>query len=239
MARSLSLILSVYNAQESLPAMLAELLDLLPELTNRFEVQLIDDGSLDATMEIASDLVANYPQIRLLAHPARLGARIVMETGLRHSSGEWILYRDADCELDVQGIAKLWRQSEDFDCLLGRRSTGTPLGWIPRLPVRQATAGPEHDGMILARRAVFGQWMLSPAHQTFETHLVRSGVPWKAVDLRVRPSTRTSEAIRSMAAQHPQRQAALAGVGERGDFGSSHQHAPNYLQKITDFALGE
>lgn len=239
MARSLSLILPVYNAQESLPAMLAELLDLLPELTNRFEVQLIDDGSLDATMEIASDLVANYPQIRLLAHPARLGARIVMETGLRHSSSEWILYRESDCELDIQGIAKLWRQSGEFDCLLGRRSAGTPLGWIPRLPVRQSSIGPEHDGMILARRAVFGQWMLSPAQQTFETHLVRSGVSWKAVDLRVRPSTRTSEAIRSMTAHQPKRQAVLVGASERNEFSAGHQHAPNYLQKITDFALGE
>ena len=238
MSRSLSLILPVYNAQDSLPAMLAELLELLPELTNRFEVQLIDDGSLDATMEIAADLVANYPQIRLLAHPAKLGTRIVLETGLRNSTGEWILYRESDCDLDIQGITKLWRQTGEFDCLLGRRASGTPLGWIPRLPARSNAIAPEHDGLILAKRAVFGQWMLSPAQQTFETYLVRNGISWKAVDLRVRPTTPTSDAIRSFAAQRTLRQPELVGAGKSAG-AERHAHAPNYLRKITDFALGE
>ncbi|MDZ4778718.1 MAG: glycosyltransferase family 2 protein [Planctomycetia bacterium] len=239
MPRSLSLILPVYNAQESLPAMLAELLDLLPELTNRFEVQLIDDGSLDATMEIASDLVANYPQVRLLAHPARLGTRIAMETGLRHSTGEWVLYRDADCVLDLQGIAKMWRQTGEFDCLLGRRAAGTPLGWIPRMPSRQDAIAPEHDGMIMAKRAVFGQWMLSPSQQTFETHLVRRGIAWKALDLRVRPANPAAEAIRSLAAQRTLRKGELVGAGTHAGSPMRHEHEPNYLRKIADFALGE
>lgn len=238
MSRSLSLILPVYNAQHSLPALLAELLDLLPELTNRFEVQLIDDGSLDATMEIAADVVANYPQIRLLAHPARLGTRVALETGLRNSSGEWLLYREPECELDVQGIVKLWRQIGEFDCLLGRRASVAPLGWIPRLPARQGAIAPEHDGMILAKRAVFSQWMLAPAQQTFETYLVRHGVAWKAVDLRVRPAMPAAAAMRSFAAQRPSRRTELVGAGTSSG-GEHHAHAPTYLRKITEFALGE
>lgn len=228
MPRSLSLILPVYNAQESLSATLAEMLELLPELTSRFEVQLIDDGSLDATMEVASELVGQYPQVRLLAHPARLGMRICAETGMRHSGAEWILYREADCCLDLQGIAKLWKQIGEFDCLLGRRAAGTALGWIPRLP-KAGITGPEHDGMILARRAVMNQWLVSPMHQNLETYLVRAGIAWKAVDVR----PRLAETSATVAMGSRKRQPAMAGGPSAAEGG------PNYLRKITEFALGE
>lgn len=234
MSRSLSLILPVYNAQDTLPAMLAELVELLPEMTGRFEVQLIDDGSLDATMEVAADVVRNYPQVRLLAHPAKLGMRICLETGMRNSGAEWILYRASDCELDIQGIARLWKQTGEFDCLLGRRAAGSPLGWIPRLPVHTPSNGPEHDGMILARRSIFGHWLMAPTQQTFETHLLRSGVSWKAVDLRARPTTKPADAIQSMVARNKaERQPVMVGGDVHGNDG------PNYLRKITEFALGE
>lgn len=234
MARSLSLIFSVYNAQETLAPTLAELLELLPDLTGRFEVQLIDDGSLDATMEHAAELVKGYPQVRLLAHPAKLGMRICLETGLRNSQSEWILYRGSDCELDLQGISKLWKQIGEFDCLLGRRAAGSPLGWIPKLPVRANSVGPEHDGMILAKRSVWSQWLSAPAQQTFETHLVRSGVAWKAVDLRAKPAVAPAESIQKMVARPRMvRQPVLVGGDVHGNA------APDYLRKFTEFALGE
>jgi glycosyltransferase involved in cell wall biosynthesis len=232
LSRSLSLILPVFNSQSSLSATLAELLDLLPELTSRFEVQLIDDGSLDTTMELAAELVRQYPQVRLLAHPAKLGMRICVETGMRHSAGEWILFRDSACGLDLHGVAKLWKQIGEFDCLLGRRAAGSALGWIPKLP-RAASTGPEHDGMILARRSVFGQWLTSQAQQNFETFLIRAGISWKAVDLRP-ASTEAGSAMGMHSARgREERQPALAGAGGESLSG------PNYLRKVAEFALGE
>jgi glycosyltransferase involved in cell wall biosynthesis len=231
LSRSLSLIFSVFNAQESLAPTLAELLELLPELTTRFEVQLIDDGSLDATMELAAEQVKHYPQVRLLAHPAKLGMRICVETGMRNSSADWVLYRASDCQLDLQGIAKLWKQSGEFDCLLGRRAGHAPLGWIPKLPAQIGSSGPEHDGMILARRAVFNQWLNTPPQQTFETHLVRSGVAWKAVDLRAKPQVESTQ--KAVPRPRIMRQTVLAGGDVHGNAG------PDYLRKFTEFALGE
>lgn len=231
MARSLSLILPVYNAQETLAPLLAELVEVLPELTSRFEVQLIDDGSLDDTMELAAEQVKHYPQVRLLAHPAKLGMRICVETGMRNSSSEWVLFRASDCELDLQGIARLWKQMGDFDCVLGRRGASSPLGWIPKLPAPIGTPGPEHDGLILAKRSVFSQWLNTPPQQTFETHLVRSGVAWKAVDLRAKPPVNPIE--KAMPRPRSLRQPVLVGGDVHGNAG------PDYFRRFTEFALGE
>ncbi len=54
--RTLSLIIPVRNAEQSLAQDVARILDVLPELTKNFEVLIVDQDSTDHTREIAEDL---------------------------------------------------------------------------------------------------------------------------------------------------------------------------------------
>ena len=56
MERSLTALLPVRNAEATLLETVAEWLDVLPELTSRLELVIIDDCSSDATIEIADEL---------------------------------------------------------------------------------------------------------------------------------------------------------------------------------------
>ena len=60
---SLSMILPVYNAQATLQGLIAQALEVLPDLTPRWELLVIDNGSTDATPEIAVDLTRPWPQM--------------------------------------------------------------------------------------------------------------------------------------------------------------------------------
>ena len=84
---SLSLVLPVRNAERTLVQRVGRLLDLLPDLTSRFEIVVVDDGSSDHTAEVAGELARQYPQLRLIRHDRPRGPAAATKTGLRSASG--------------------------------------------------------------------------------------------------------------------------------------------------------
>jgi glycosyltransferase involved in cell wall biosynthesis len=112
LGRSLTVLLPVHNAQSTLAATVQEILEVVSELTARFEVVIVDDGSDDATSEVAHELNRAYPQIRALRHGKRLGREVAIRTGLRQSTGEIILLHDEAGGLAIDGIARLWRATD-------------------------------------------------------------------------------------------------------------------------------
>ena len=86
--RSLSVLLPVKDAQATLTALVHEILDLATDLGGQFELLIIDDGSTDATSEVAHELTHDYPQVRVVRHGMPLGREAAIRTGLDRSQGE-------------------------------------------------------------------------------------------------------------------------------------------------------
>jgi glycosyltransferase involved in cell wall biosynthesis len=71
-----------------------EVLDVAADLTDRFELLIIDDGSADATSEVADELTRHYPQVRMLRHSKPQGRDAALRTGIAQSRGEVVLIRE-------------------------------------------------------------------------------------------------------------------------------------------------
>lgn len=108
MERSLTVLLPVHNAQATLAARVVQLLEVVSELTGQFEMVIVDDGSNDATSEVAHELTRDYPQIMAVGHDKRMGREAAIRTGLQHSRGEMILLCDGSFSAAIDGIARLW-----------------------------------------------------------------------------------------------------------------------------------
>ena len=86
--RSLTVLMPVRDAQSTLAATVTQVLDMASDLNERFELLIIDDGSLDATSEVASELSRRYPQVRTLRHATPLGDEAALRAGLAQSRGD-------------------------------------------------------------------------------------------------------------------------------------------------------
>ena len=111
MARSLSVLLPVKNAQSTLAPTVHKILDSLSEISDRIELLIIDDGSADATSEIATELTRHYPQVRVICQGRSLGWEEAIRTGLKESTGEVVLIREEEGGLPLDEIVKSLKAS--------------------------------------------------------------------------------------------------------------------------------
>ena len=93
MNRSLTVLFPVRDVQSTLAATVTEILEMAADLSEHFELLIIDDGSSDATTEIARELSRNYPQIHTLRHDKPMGEEIALRAGLAQSRGDVVFVR--------------------------------------------------------------------------------------------------------------------------------------------------
>lgn len=72
------------------------------------EILVIDDGSRDRTVEIASQ----YP-VRIVKHEVNKGLSAARNTGFQNASNEWVASLDADCVADSHWLEKLVASLEE------------------------------------------------------------------------------------------------------------------------------
>lgn len=65
MDQSLNVVLRVRDAERTLAACIDRLLEILPDVAERFAVLVVDQGSTDQTLEVAHELALVYPQLRV------------------------------------------------------------------------------------------------------------------------------------------------------------------------------
>lgn len=71
------------------------------------EILLVDDGSTDATAQIADDYAAEYPGIIKAIHQENGGHGEAVNTGIKNASGVYFKVVDSDDWLDVPGMLKV------------------------------------------------------------------------------------------------------------------------------------
>ncbi len=154
---TLSVLLPVYNAHANLEGAVTDMLEVLGGLGGRFELCILDDGSTDETPEVAHELAARYPQIRVIRHPLRLGLSEAIQTGLDHTQGDVVFVGDEDYQLEPNDLRTLW-QLRDVQArqAVGNGSAATGdarlqklLAWRPR----RVRSGLQGNFQVIRRQA--------------------------------------------------------------------------------------
>jgi glycosyltransferase involved in cell wall biosynthesis len=106
----LSVFFPAYNDSGTIASMVIRAVHAASELTPDFEVIVVNDGSADATAEIADELARTYPAVRVVHHPKNRGYGGALQTGFRSATKDLIFYTDGDAQYDPAEMALLWQK---------------------------------------------------------------------------------------------------------------------------------
>jgi glycosyltransferase involved in cell wall biosynthesis len=121
-APRLSVIVPLYNEQESVRPLYAAIVQALGELGCSFEMVFVDDGSSDATVAIATELARIDARLRIVKFRRNYGQTAAMAAGIDHACGEILVTMDGDLQNDPQDIGLLLAQIDaGFDIVVGWR----------------------------------------------------------------------------------------------------------------------
>jgi len=118
----LSIVVPVYNEEESLPHLVQQLHAALDPTGLRFELVLVDDGSRDQSFAVLQRLAALDPSLHVLRFRRNFGQTAAMQAGLDASRGRKVVTMDADLQNDPADIpAMLAKLDEGYDMVAGWR----------------------------------------------------------------------------------------------------------------------
>jgi glycosyltransferase involved in cell wall biosynthesis len=125
----LSVFFPAYNDSGTIANLVIRAVKTAEALTPDYEVIVVDDGSADATPEIADELARTYPHVRVIHHPNNRDYGAALQTGFRSATKDLIFYTDGDGQYDPGQLPRLWdAMTPDADLVNGYKiSRSDPL----------------------------------------------------------------------------------------------------------------
>jgi glycosyltransferase involved in cell wall biosynthesis len=103
----LSIFFPAYNDSGTIASLVITARRTAQRLTSDYEILIVNDGSVDATAEIADELARTYPEVRVIHHAKNRGYGGALRSGFSGARKELIFYTDGDAQYDPAELAAL------------------------------------------------------------------------------------------------------------------------------------
>lgn len=120
--RSLSVFFPAYNEAENIESTVREADRVLRSLVREYEIIVVDDGSKDATGEIADRLARENPRVRVIHHSPNQGYGGAVWSGIQAARYEYIFFTDADLQFKLDELSLLLKHIPEHDIVIGYRA---------------------------------------------------------------------------------------------------------------------
>ena len=130
MSVEISVVVPVYNEEESVPEVHRRLTDVLAAIAASYEIVLVDDGSHDRSWELIRGLAATDPRVRGISFSRNFGHQAAFTAGLDHVDGDAVVIMDGDLQDPPEVIPELiarWREGYDVVYAVRAKREGETL----------------------------------------------------------------------------------------------------------------
>lgn len=120
-AKDLSIIISLYNEEESLPELVTWITDVMQKEGYSYELIMVDDGSQDGSWKIIRELSQANPNIKGISFRRNYGKSAALYEGFKAASGRVVVTMDADLQDSPEEIPQMYDMvvNQGFDIVSG------------------------------------------------------------------------------------------------------------------------
>jgi dolichol-phosphate mannosyltransferase len=118
----ISVVIPVYNEEENLPLLAAEVQGAMRSSGRPYEVIYVDDGSTDGSAGVLLGLAREDPAVRVVRQRRNSGQTAALDAGFRFARGAVVVTLDADLQNDPADIPRLLALMDRYDVVSGVRT---------------------------------------------------------------------------------------------------------------------
>lgn len=105
--RSISAVFPACNDGGTIASMIAAAAIACRQVTDDFEIIVVNDGSSDYTAEMLGEMQARYPQLRVITHETNRGYGGALRSGFSAATKDWVFYTDGDSQYNPLELVDL------------------------------------------------------------------------------------------------------------------------------------
>jgi glycosyltransferase involved in cell wall biosynthesis len=194
---SISAFFPCYNDAKTIGDLVIQADRVLGELTDDYEIIVVNDGSRDESASVLSALSAQVPRLRIVNHQINRGYGAALRSGFEHATKDLVFYTDGDAQYDVNEIPiLLMLLTEDTHFVNGMKMTRQDpphrvfIGNLHRFITRWSFWLPINDvdcDFRLVRRSILDKIRLSSSSGSICVELVkqaqRAGAQFREVSI--------------------------------------------------------
>ena len=117
----LSIFFPFWNEEENIKEVISRALSIVPNVADKWEIIMVDDGSSDQTLEIANKLALENPNLRVIHLYPNRGYGAALKAGLENSKYDYIVFTDGDLQFDFSEVTKFIEEIGSADLVIGYR----------------------------------------------------------------------------------------------------------------------
>jgi len=187
----ISVIIPAYNEAPTI----GDIVSKIRTLYSDFEIIVVNDGSVDETATIAKSAGAKVHN-----HPYNIGNGAAVKSGIRHASGDILVFMDGDFQHDPEDIGKMLAHFPEYDMVVGARSIkghssiGRAFGnkiynwlasYVAMFPIKDLTSGFRAVKSNIAKSFVYLLPNTYSYPATITLGVLRSGMSIKYVPIKM------------------------------------------------------
>lgn len=119
----ISVIFPAYNDGGTIASMIAAASIACRQVTDDFEIIVVNDGSWDYTARMLEELQTRYHELRVVTHEKNQGYGAALRTGFSNATKDWVFYTDGDSQYNPLELVCLVEALDGTDAVNGYKLT--------------------------------------------------------------------------------------------------------------------
>lgn len=119
--KNLTLFFPAYNEAGNIKRTVEKAIPVLAEISQNYEVIVVDDGSIDGTDTVVKELIKKNSKVRLIRHNKNLGYGAALISGFKNAKYDLIVFNDGDGQFNFGEVKKFLSEITKCDFVIGYR----------------------------------------------------------------------------------------------------------------------